>query len=173
MTKERMQLLRQIQSYLIRKIFIKKQLALEKTLMLVAQENSKLIPGGFTFLFNDQMCPYLHQKYLPNTNKELHPSLREKVTNIFNTIDYNDQDIKAGIQTLIANTLAIVKNFDDVYTLLPQQLRSQMPYVDLDIFNIGPLLTDEEISAFQEANKTNLLCLKRMLVTQLLLQESV
>jgi len=174
MTKERMQLLRQIQNHLIRNIFIDKERALVKALMLVAQENQKLLNcWSATFLFNGHMCPHINGLYAPDVNKELHPSLREKVTNIFNTIDYNNRDIKAGIQALIANALAIVRDISDVYTLLPPQLRSQMPYVDLNIFNIGPLLTDEEIATFKEANKNNLAYLKRMLITQLLLQESI
>jgi len=38
---------------------------------------------------------------------------------------------------------------------------------------IYPLLTDEEIATFREANKNNLAYLKRMLITQLLLQEPI
>ena len=170
---KRMMYLRKIYNSLVSKIFIDQEEKRFQALELIAQENQKLLNCNTpTFLFDGQWCPYTNIKPSPEWNKELHSSLREKVSKIFYYTDFDDQDIQAGVQSLIINALALARVTEDITRLLPQQLIYYVGYIDPDIFDNGDPLTEEEIAQFHQANTQNLAYLKRMLITQLLMSKT-
>lgn len=167
---ERMQHTRYIYHSLIDRIFADKKEARTKALYLIAQENQKLLNCQTpTFMFDGHWCPIAWTRAHQSWNRELHPSLRERVSQIFYYTDFDDLDIQAGIQSLIANALAMAKDAGDITRLLPQQITNNLVHVDPEIFNSGSPLSESEVLEFHETNKNNLAYLKRMLITQLLM----
>jgi len=168
-TQERMRYIRQLQQYIVERVFIDKRVALAKALHVIAEENQKLLNcNSPTFMYDGEWWPYEKVPH-PDCNKELHPSLREKVSLLLDNLDFNERDIRAGIESLIGNALATARDGYDLIRLLPQQLNQHRPCIDSSVFNIGNPLTEEEVTAFQEANKENTKFLKKMLITNLLL----
>jgi hypothetical protein len=160
--------LRQLQNHLVERVFLDQKQALEKELYLIAEENQKLLNANApTFMFNDRWCPYEKAPSV-ECNKTLHPSLRERVAKLFECSDFEDRDIRIGIQVLIANALTTARHSTDLYSLLPVQFTTHLPAIDNSIFDIGDPLSEAEITAFNEINQENLKFLKRLLITQLL-----
>ena len=170
---ERMKYIKGLHDKIVNTILVEEQEAKEELIMQICYENQTLLQTySPTFIYNDLWFPHSIREWdvsrLKQCNKHLHPDCRAKMQELFK-VDFNDQEIQAGIKALIGKILISAKHITDLLELLP----NASLYYGLDliseIFNIGSPITSSEIIAFKETNKKLYDIMKRLSITKLLL----
>lgn len=170
---KRMFYVRALQQRLIHALFADADKKLENAMWAIAQENQTLLRCNTpTFVYDGRWYPVSPPPNPTESNRHLHPDLHGKVHAILSRVDPNDQDIRAGIESLISNVLSAAKHRSDLQRLLPDSVITLLPVIDPDIFDVEDPLPEHRIMQIRKANQGNMKFFKRMLMTQLLLAKT-
>lgn len=167
--KERMKYIREVHKSIISLLYKAVDKQLEETMWKIAKEN-QMITGGSTptFFYKEKWWP-INPTRPKESNRFLDASLYTKVEKILEEYYKEKETTRAGIEAMIGNFLSISGHHEDLQRLFPEALRNMLPRILQSIFNIKEPLPDDVIQYHLEKNKDNLKYLKRLLMTQLLL----
>ena len=169
-TRERMAYVRSIQNHLLDSIYADEEKTLTKAMWLIAEENQVLLYANSpTFVYDGRWWPLPKVPDPVNCNKLLHSSLYARVQELLDNVSFKDIEMKAGISSLIGNFLSAAGNVSDLYQLFPTAVQVNLPYIDMDIFDIAEPLSEEKIQKLLIQNEINLKYFKRLIMTQVLL----
>jgi hypothetical protein len=135
---------------------------------LVIENANLLNDTPSSFLYRGKM--YTTRYYIANRKspKTLHPNMIPKVSKV---IDQDDFDIfvdENKVKNYISNTLIEAKHTDDLYKLLPSRITDILRWVNREVFDIGPCMTEDAIEKFKEYHREDLLAFGRLFLEQLL-----
>lgn len=168
--RERMEYLRKVQNNTLKALDAHAEKILEEEMWKIAETNQKLLNANTpTFFFAGRWWPVTKVPDPQKCNRILHVNLYEDVQKIIEKRSFKDQEVMAGVKTLIGVFLSMAGHTEDLERLFPAALKKYMPRIDPEVFNIAEPLSEEKIEQMLINNKNNLRYLKRMLVTQLLL----
>lgn len=169
--KERMKYLREIHKTIIRFLYKATDRQLEEIMWKIAQENQILTKGTTpTFFYKEKWWP-INPIRPKESSRFLDPSFYTKVEEILEEYRKEKETTRAGIETMVGNFLSIAGHHEDLHRLFPEALRNILPQIFHEIFDIKDPLPDDVIQYHLEKNKDNLKYLKKLLMTQLLLNK--
>ena len=167
--KERMKYLRKLHKIIISFLYKATDRHLEETMWKIAQENQRLTKGVTpTFFYKERWWP-INPVRPRESSRFLDPSLYVKVEEILEEYHKEKETTRAGIEAMVGNFLTIAGHHEDLNRLFPETLRNILPQIVHGIFDIKDPLPDDVIQYHLEKNKDNLKYLKKLLMTQLLL----
>lgn len=171
---ERMQCLRDIQKNILGHLYESINKTLEESMTKIAYVNMELNKTTHPiFFFRGMYWPRIQSRNAKRRSQcLLHPSLCTEVQDIWDKFTQDRDQTKNGIEIMLGNLLSIAGHKEDLLRLFPDALQHFVSSVSQDIFNIKEPLSDKEIQEYQEKNKNNLRHLKKLLMTQLLLNKT-
>ena len=167
-----MEYLWKIKKTIMHSLYADTEKKLEKVMWQIAEENQKLVKGSSpTFFFNGRWWPIKYPNEPKRCNRFLHSSLYLRVQEILEDIS-NGDNLKPRIDAMISNFLAISGHTEDLDKLFPETLQHFIHKIDQEIFNIRKPLSKQTIKELLVKNEDNLRYLKRLLITQMLLNKA-
>jgi hypothetical protein len=171
--RQRMAELWDLQHKMIDHLYAQQERKVKETLINIAVENQLLLGcDSASFTYNGQF----YGKMEINTgsvtgkiNKQLHPSLTQRVCNIIDTPNFDAVAIKTHIGHMFSTILIKAHHIDDLKMLLPSTFLPHIRAVDPDVFNVGMPLNNKEIADIQEQTKSSTAYINELCLTRLLL----
>lgn len=169
-----MEYLWKVKKTIMQALYADAEKKLEKVMWQIAEENQKLVRGNSpTFFFNGRWWPIKNPGRPKGCNRVLHNSLYPRVQEIIDENGLDDGNLKAGVDTMVSNFLAISGHTEDLTRLFPETLQHFIHKIDQEIFNIKDPLPEHQIEALITKNALNIRYLKRLLMAQMLLTKTL
>ena len=170
---ERMKYVKWLHDKIVNNIFEQEQETRDRILLQIGHDNQMLLNAVTpTFIYDNLWYPKEIREWdvsrLKQCNKLLHLDCKAKVQEIFK-VDFNDQEIQAGIKSLIGKILIQARHTNDLLELLPDASLYYGLELVPEIFNIETPMNSNEVDAFKETNKKLYDIMKRLSITKLLL----
>jgi len=165
--------IRDIKNFLMSEIFHaynnEKEIELEHILL---KNHKALNLHGIlpSFIYKKEFYTIRGAKQYIDSNKIIHPSMLEEIVSYFSQIDFNYVVRSNKINNYIINVLSFANSKQDLEQLIPGRFVEIIRrYVNSDIFDINEPMEQNEIFAFKERNKNDLVEFQKLFLETLLM----
>ena len=153
------------QEYTHDRIRLLDDLCVENAIKIDSQTNTCTA----TFMYKGEMHKASWYTFRKGDNREIHPSMMEKIAHYFEVVDFDMVERSNRIKNYVDNVLLHGKHISDIQQLIPGRYHKVIEDINPEVYNIGDPLSPDQIEQIKNKFKPGLVELQKLLLEELLL----